>query len=271
MSSQPVRGHGALAVIVAAMMVLALAASPAFAAQVRFFHAVPGSPPVSLGAGGSTIASGIGFGRASAYQEVESGTADFTLTEAAGSPNPLAEASESLSGDRRYTVIATGTSDDIRLRVFADPSASGGRARVRVINAAPEVGSPTLRAGREVLARSLRFGRSTPARALEPGIYRLSAEPARGGSGPLAELPGASLAAGSSYTAVLAGSAGEATRFVLLSDATAAPTGAPQTGLGGLAGDQGPPWALVLIAAALAGLLGGGIHRLAGRSRAHRG
>jgi hypothetical protein len=58
-------------------------------------------------------------------------------------------------------------------------------------------------------------------------------------------------------TAILAGSGGAPERLIIATDDTLTPPGAPETGLGGLAGGGGPPWLLILLAAGLAGALGG--------------
>jgi hypothetical protein len=55
---------------------------------------------------------------------------------------------------------------------------------------------------------------------------------------------------------------------LLAQDAVVTPSRAPATGLGGLS--DGPPWLAILLAAALAGAIGGGTYRLA-RRRATRG
>jgi len=94
---------------------------------------------------------------------------------------------------------------------------------------------------------------------VEPGVYSIGAR-RPGEQDALVERPDVSLVAGTAQTAYLVGSAGERTRFAILEDAATAPPVAPDTGLGGLgerSSPGGPPWAAALLAAALAGTLGG--------------
>jgi hypothetical protein len=80
-----------------------------------------------------------------------------------------------------------------------------------------------------------------------------------------------SVSAGSATTAVLVGSRGEKARWVLVDDATVAPSAAPQTGLGGLSTPGGgPPWLAALLAALGAGALGAVAHRAATRAAISR-
>ena len=58
-------------------------------------------------------------------------------------------------------------------------------------------------------------------------------------------------------TAILIGSGGARERLIAATDDTLTPAGAPETGLGGLAGRGGHPWLLIALAAAVAGALGG--------------
>jgi hypothetical protein len=74
------------------------------------------------------------------------------------------------------------------------------------------------------------------------------------------------LSAGTASTAIVAGSKGRPASVIFASDGTATPAGAPETGLGGLA-DGSRPWALILISALLAGVLGGTAQRVATRRR----
>ena len=84
----------------------------------------------------------------------------------------------------------------------------------------------------------------------------------------LATQKGVTASAGSAATAYAVGSAGEPTRFVVVADSVAAPSGAPATGLGGMAGSDGAPWLAALLAALAAGTLGGVLYTRAPRGRA---
>ena len=79
------------------------------------------------------------------------------------------------------------------------------------------------------------------------------------------------LAAGTASTVLVVGSGGERLRPVLVTDSQAAPTTAPETGLGGLAPQPGgPDWVLAALAAVATGVLGLGAQLIARRRRAPR-
>jgi hypothetical protein len=78
------------------------------------------------------------------------------------------------------------------------------------------------------------------------------------------------LAAGTTSSLVVLGSRGEPVQTLLLTDGSAAPAAAPQTGFGGIAED-GSSWVAALLAALLAGALGGAVFLAVGRRRAHAG
>src|SRR5439155_119485 len=100
------------------------------------------------------------------------------------------------------------------------------------------------------------YGQVTPYVSVSPGTYPVAgAKP--GSSTPIFQKQVA-LSAGVATTAILTGSGGAPERLITATDDTLTPAGAPETGLGGLAGGGGPPWALIALAAGLAGAIGGG-------------
>jgi Domain of unknown function (DUF4397) len=260
----------AACVISALTMLLAAPAVEAFgAAQVRLVNAVSGDGAVDLTAIGDTfdksVATGIRFGQTSSYQPVQAGSIDFELSKA-GSSKTVAKGSEDLENGGKYTAVAFG--DGTRsLQIFKDGGATGKVARVRVINAARELGDVDIDLNKTTIAKGLSFEDTSPYESAEPGTYDLSAMRPSGSGGALVEKQGLPLTAGTSTTAVIAGSGGKRSRFIILPDGTVAPGGPPKTGLGGLAhGDAG--WALVLLAALGAGALGGAAYLIAdGRGR----
>jgi hypothetical protein len=126
-----------------------------------------------------------------------------------------------------------------------------------VLHAAPELGSPNIELGRRTIAEDVKFPSATPYLSVTPGSVMLSV--VRPGSSKAIFEKQVSLAAGTATTAILAGSGGASERLLVLVDDTVTPSGAPETGLGGLAGQDGgaPRWVLIALAALLAGGLGG--------------
>ena len=254
-------------VLAAAVMLLAAPAGEASAsARVRFVQAVGGEGPTRLVAtqeGRPRAATdSAGFGRVTPYVTVPAGVLELRLAPA-GEGGPTTELD--VADGRSYTVVALGGQDRQRLEVYPDARPAGGQARLRMIHASPELGSPDVRLGERVVAERVRFGEGTGYVSVQPATYELSITPPGGRGGPLASRSGVALAAGTTSTAVLVGSGGEEQRLVVATDATVRPPGAPQTGLGGL---SGAPWAAMLLAALAAGAAGAGTWLLAARRKA---
>ncbi len=198
------------------------------------------------------------FAHASDFAAVPSGKARLKVS--VGGKSVLG-ASRQLRDGRRYSVIAMAGSPP-ELRVFKDDRAAPNVARLRVIHAAPELGSPDLTVDGKLVAKGLRYTDATGYWGLPPGDHTLEVtNPATGQ--PVMAPTGVPLAAGTASTVLVVGSGGERVRPVLLTDADAVPSAAPATGLGGLAEAPGPDWLLAALAAALAaGVFGFGVHLL---------
>src|SRR5688500_9334623 len=255
-------GRWVAALIGSFLMLLAgPAASASGDARVRFVQAIPGLDPTTLQAteGGISerIGRNVGFGEVTNYAKVPAGEVTF---EVAGT-----EATETLRNRRHYTVVATREGQDT-LMVLQDGRAEGGRARLRVMNAAPELGPVDVRLGDERVGNGVASGDVSGYTAVGPGAYALSVlNPADGST--IAARGAVTLSAGTSSTAFVIGTAGEPIEVVVAGDRTAAPRGAPATGLGGLA-DGDSPVVLALLAGFLAALAGAAAYvALTARSR----
>lgn len=249
-----------------AAMLLALSATAASAASLRFLHAVPGAGPVDVRAGDRVVASGVGFGAASDYSRVPTGSLEVVVGE---QQDPLIEQTVRLSAGL-HTIVAVPDGDVASLLTLDDARGRAGTALVRAVHAAGELGSPNVRVSDRTIADDISFKDATPYRSVEPGTYTLAAGRRNGAGGAVASREGVTLTAGTATTAVLIGTAGEATRFVVLEDGTFAPREAPATGFGGLADGSGGGWPAVLAAALFAGALGGAAYLLTFRRRPRR-
>lgn len=248
-------------------MVVAGPAAQSWAdASVRFVHAVPGSGAAELTVkGGPAVGGSIGFGQISSYVGVSAGSHELTLK--SGSKT-LATTTVSVADGGRYTIVAMALGKKAQLRPYTDGKPQSGKARIRMIHAAPELGSPDVRLGSQAIAEKVTYTTATPYLTVRPGTYTLKVmKPGDGSAKPIVDKPGVVLSAGTTSTAFLLGSRGEATRVVVASDGTASPAGAPKTGLAPL-GSGGRPWAAILAIALLAAL-GGGALELRARRRAH--
>jgi len=248
-----------------------LPTAAADAASVRFVHAAPGTGTVEArvasGGAAETLAEAVSFGEATEYRTVAAGRVELSVVGQDGDEQ-VAATQEPLKGDRRYTAVALGRDGELELRVYPDEAADEGMAKLRFIQASPELGEAALMVGEEVVAETAAYRDATPYRPVEPGSYALAATPP--GGQPIAVEEDVPLRAGTASTALVLGGAGEQIRFVVIDDSVAAPDVAPATGLGGLSGGGGPPWALLTAATLAAGLLGGGAYRLATARPARR-
>jgi hypothetical protein len=264
------RRKSSACVIVACLFLLSAPAAKTFAsAEVRFVHAVPnagtGELTVSIGGSDRRIEGGVRFGQVTDYVRVASGAAKLEVKSADG--KRLARSAAELARGGRYTAALLARDGGATLRLYRDRRAPGGRAQVRAIQAAPELGKVDVRLGSEAVGEGLAFKAATSYRVVEPGKYDLKVMRAGSGGSALASKSGVTLTAGAASTAFVLGSRGEKVRLAVATDSTVTPRRAPETGLGGLADGGGPDWALVALVALLAGSLGGGAYLLTARTR----
>lgn len=234
-------------------------------AKVRFVHTVPGADDVQVEATADGITQrigrGVGFGQIGRYEDVPAGGVKFELLDANG--KPITEAREELKNRAHYSVVAMRNKP---LMVLRDGRAEGGTARIRVVQAAPELGMVDVMAGDQAVADGIEYGATSAYSSLGPGAYALRVtNPADDST--IASRGAVTLTAGSASTAFVVGTAGEPAGVVVAGDRSAAPRGAPATGLGGLA-DEDSPFLLALLAGFLAALAGGAAYvALTARSR----
>jgi Domain of unknown function (DUF4397) len=244
-------------VLLAGITAALVAPSAAFGdAQVRFIHTVPMLGPASLSVSGTTVGSAA-YAKATKYATVPSG--DVKLVVSMGG-KPVLHSSHQLKSGGLYSVVAEAAKP-AELHVYRDDTAAAGVARMRVIHAAPELGSPDLSVDGKVVAKDVPYTAATQYWGLPPGTHTVTVTNPSSGK-PVIPPDHIPLAAGTASTVLVVGSGGEKVKAVLVSDSETAPSGAPATGLGGLARAPGPNWPLALIAAFAAGLAGLGAHRL---------
>src|SRR4051794_32932199 len=237
-----------IACAVAVLMVeMTAAASASAASHVRLVNARGGSAvTLSVTVGGKKVAAGgaVAYAQAGALAAVPSGAAKLT----AGGKT----ASQSLADGASYTVVAVPKGALIVLR---NGRATAGQARLRLVHAAPELGSPDVRLGSRTIAQGVKYHAASGYLTVAPGSYKLAITKPGGGASLFTSA--VALTAGSAFTEVVTGSAGNQEHLVMTTDDTIAPASAPHTGLGGLAHGGGSPWLLALLAALVAGTLGG--------------
>jgi hypothetical protein len=254
--------RGLLAVFV--MLVAAPAAEARADATVRFVHAVPGAAAAELSVqGASPVGGSIGFGQVTSYVGVSPGSHEVALKSGA---KTLATGKVHFTNGDRYSVVAMASGKKVQLRPYTNGAPAPGKAKIRLIHVAPELGSPDVRLGSQAIAEKVNYAEATPYLTVTPGTYTLNVtKPGDGGSS-IVKKSGVVLSAGTTSSAFLLGSRGEPTRVVVSTDSGSTPAGAPKTGLAPLDGG-GRPWAVILVIALLAGLLGGAFELRRARAR----
>jgi hypothetical protein len=241
--------------LVATILMAVPAASALGSTQIRLIDARGGSDPVrlSVSVGVEQSSAEATFAKAADFILVPAGDAELAVTSGSAKPARLRK---TLADGASYTVVAIPQgSGGLTAKLVRNGSGAAGQAKLRIVHAAPELGSPDVRLGKRTIAQSVKFGAATGYLTVDPGSFALAI--AKPDAGAVIEKKPISLSAGTATTVVVAGSGGFPTRLVEANDSTVTPLGAPHTGLGGLARGGGAPWALALLAALLAGTLGG--------------
>ena len=125
--------------------------------QVRFLHAVAGAGPASLlvEKGGPRLPSA--FAKPSGYQVFRPGQTRLRLI-LNGQSSPVATEMVRL-GPGRHTVVAVGTDKGVDLLVYQDDGVEPGKATLRAVHVASEVGKADVRVDGKVVASRRRARR----------------------------------------------------------------------------------------------------------------
>jgi LysM repeat protein len=202
---------------------------------IRFIHAVPGvgkaTVQINDGSGNVDIGS-IGFGQVTPWHSVRSGSFQWVLQGAGGK---TLVAGASTVGKGAYDIVVLDKSSGVTMGIYKARAGKPGTSLVRVIHAAPELGSPELTVDSKEAVKSLAFTQATPYVSLPPGVHTLGAMKPGGTASPVAGGR-VTLASGVAYSAIVVGSRGQRVRVVAVVD-----RGAPLTrsGSGGSAGSSG--------------------------------
>jgi hypothetical protein len=184
------------------------------AAIVRFVHTVPtvGKVTVEVTQAGSERSMGaIGFAQVTPWRSIRSGTFHWALV--SGSKT-LAHGTATV-GDGAYDLVLLARSG-VSLGIYRARAGRPGTALVRVIHAAPQLGTPQLRVDSKVAVSSLAFSQATPYLPMSPGVHTLAADPASS-TMPLVATK-MKVVSGRSYTKIILGSEGQRVRAITLVD-----------------------------------------------------
>lgn len=194
-------------------------------ALVRFVHAVPGVGEAQLVVdGGQTrlTAAIRDFGQASRYRRVPTGDVSLSLKGPDG--KVAARLDTNWDNGERYTVVAILTANGVTLRCYEDRGARPEVGLLRLIHAAPELGSPDVDVDGKRAIQGFRFGAASPYVSLSPTETH-SVAAMRPGKDALLTVPDLRVQADSVATAFIVGTRGERVR-ALVSQDDSAPVGA---------------------------------------------
>lgn len=215
--------HRSLAFLLLAVTIWLVLPAQALARTVlRFIHAVPAAGPATLELGSGSSASKVGtiaFGQSSTFHSVRTGQFVWTLR---GSDGKTLATGASTIGEGTYTGVFLANGKGVSLGLYKDQPGVPGKSLIRVIHAAPELGSPSLKFDGKVVDPRLDFKAATPFLTVAPGSHTFAAMAA---GSPAPVLSGSvKLAADVAYSAVVVGSQGQPVRVVTVTD-----RGAPLT------------------------------------------
>jgi hypothetical protein len=191
-------------------------------ALVRFIHAVPGvgTAAVDVNTGsGDEVLGAIGFGQSTQWHSLRSGRFHWSL---AGGGRTLAAGTATV-GNGAYDIVVLEREMKVFLAVYRAQGGKAGTSLVRVIHAAPELGSPELDVDGKEAVKSLSYTHATPYLSLAPGVHHLGAM-RPGDTTPLVAGVTMHLMSGDAYSSLVLGTRGQRVKVVTLVD-----RGAPLT------------------------------------------
>jgi hypothetical protein len=181
-------------------------------ALVRFIHGVPGVGKATVDIDGRPMGA-IGFAQSTTWRSIRSGSFQWSLT--AGG-HTLAGGTSTV-GSGAYDIVILEKSMKVGLGIYKAQGGRGATSLIRVIHAAPELGSPELTIDGKQAVKSLGYTSATPYVPLSPGAHSLGAM-RPGSSTPLVPGGHVQLLPGVSYSAVVLGTRGQMVRLVSLVD-----------------------------------------------------
>jgi len=186
--------------------------------RVRVIHALADGPAVDVYASNVKIVSGLVYKADTGYLAALPGTFTVRATAAGSTETAYGPAPVTLAAGTDYTVIVAGTvaGKNVQPLLLTDDKTPPlpGRARVRVVHAAPDAPPVDLLLNERTAISNLKFGRVTGTYAEYPaGTYQLKVASVGGENTLLGPLPLA-LAPGRTYTVLVLGRVADRTANV---------------------------------------------------------
>ena len=215
----PVRGRRSwpVAVMLAVVMLLLVPAAASARTLVRFVHAVPAVGRVAVTVDGQSHAIGsIAFGDATGWRAVRAGALRWSLS--TGGHTAASGVTRVASGVFDLVVVSRGA--HVQVRAYRASAGRHGRGLVRVIHAAPGLGTPEIRVDGRIVTRRLSYLGSTAYLSLTPGRHRFAGD--RPGDPTPFVSRGLTVRAGVAESVIVIGSDGRRIRMITVTDPTRA-------------------------------------------------
>jgi hypothetical protein len=211
----PPRGRRSVAVAVTLLMLLLVPAAASARTLVRFVHAVPAVGRVQVTVDGHSHAIGsIAFGGATSWRAVRSGVLRWSLS----SRGHTGASGATRVGSGAYDLVVVSQGAHVRVRAYRAAAGRPGVGLVRVIHAAPGLGSPQIRVDGRVVSHRLSYMGATAYLALAPGRHRFAGD-RPGDSTPFVSRT-LRVRAGVANSVVVIGSDGRRIRMITVTDRT---------------------------------------------------
>ena len=192
--------------------------------MVRFVNAVPTSGTLDIMTDSTSLFSAVEYGSVTAYREVRDNINAFSLKPNGRDPQ-LVGNTETMRDGGRYTVVALPDRDGgTTLRVMKDDLATdSGKARIRVVNAAPgnDDVDIVMIGRKDALFEDIDYGTEAGFKDVDPMETSFTVR-REDSQRVMATVKRMRIKAGRAYTIVLAGGAGGALRAISFSDEFAA-------------------------------------------------
>jgi len=178
-------------------------------AQFKMIHAAPGTGAINVFVDGNVALANIPYQGASSYGTVASGPHTVNVEAAATPGATIASAQPPFDGATDTSVVLTGTPGQTSAFVLNDNNLPGsvGRARVRFVNAAPNLGAVDVYVNFAPKALNLATNTASAYTEYVEDTYAINFDLA-GTTNVVLSLPAVSLTAGRTYSIYLVGTPG---------------------------------------------------------------
>jgi len=163
---------------------------------------------VDVYAGSTLLAEGLEFGKSKGYVSTLGRPYDLKVFAAGAHDTPIAGTHADLAAEKSFTVVVAGSGEQSKIWVYPDDNtpAPSGKARVRFINAMPDITAVDLKVmtTETLLSKNISYGTADKYKSIDSGVYELAVN-LEGLSVPVGRMYNVDLKSGAVYTAVAVG------------------------------------------------------------------